>query len=58
MGTLGLAVGGAKDLKPVKRGRKPLLEGGSCNRTMSAWRVPTREPKRERNTSQLPRLLC
>ena len=36
MATFGLAVGGAKDLKPLKHGRKPLLEGGSCKRTMSA----------------------
>ena len=58
MATLGLSVGGAKDLKPVKRGRKPLLDGGSCSRMTSACRAPTRELNRERNTSQLPRLLC
>ena len=58
MATLGLGAGSAKDLKPVKRGRKPLREGGSCSKTMLAWRDPTRDLKRERNTSQLPRLLC
>ena len=56
--TLGLDVGGAKDLKPPNCGRKPLLEGGSCRRITSAWRAPTREPNKEKNTSQLPRLLC
>ena len=58
MATLGLSVGGAKDLKPAKWGRNPLLERGSCSKTISGWRVPAREPNRERNTSQLPRLLC
>src|ERR1700761_6274419 len=58
MATLGLGEGGAKDLKPENLGRKPLLEGGSCSSTMSVCGSPTRDSKRERNTSQLPRLLC
>ena len=56
--TLGLATGGAKDLKPEKLGRNPLEEGGSWRRTRSVGGPSAREENKERNTSQLPRLLC
>ena len=45
-------------MKPEKLGRKPLEEGGSCKRTTSTWGPSAREENKERNTSQLPRLLC
>jgi len=45
-------------LKPEKLGRKPLEEGGSWRRTMSGEGPSVREEKRERNTSQLPKVLC
>jgi len=57
-GTLGLATGGAKDLKPEKLGRKPWEEGGSWRRTMSGGEPSIKEENKERNTSQLPQLLC
>jgi len=52
-------MGGAKDLNPWKLGRNPLEDGGSCKRRMSAREGPSvREENKERNTFQLPRLLC
>ena len=45
-------------MKPAKLGRKPLEKGGSCKRTKSTGEPSTREENKERNTSQLPRLLC
>jgi len=56
--TLGPATGGGEDLKPQKGGRKSLEEEGSCNRTISAGGPSALEENKERNTSQLPRLLC
>ena len=53
-----LATGGANDLKPEKLGRKPLEKGGSCKRIISAGGPSAREANKERNTSQLHRLLC
>ena len=55
--TLGLATGGAKDLKSEKLRRNAMEEGGSWRRTMSGGEPSVRAENKERNTSQLPRRL-
>ena len=49
---------GCERLKTGEAGEETFAGGGVLYETISASRVPTREPKRERNTSQLPRVLC
>ena len=46
--TLGLAMGGAKDLKPETVGRKPLEERGSCRRRTLAGGPSARDGKQRK----------
>jgi len=51
-------MGGGKDLKAEKLGRKALAEAGSGRSTTSTGGLSDSEENKERNTSPLPRLLC
>ena len=55
--TPGLVIERAKELKPEKKGRKPLEIGQSCKRTISTKGRLAWEGNKERKPSQLLRLL-